>query len=468
MKKTQIVSADISILENRAVSLPVIPREEFEQRLCALRGKMREKGLTHVAVYADREHFCNMYFLTGYDPRFEEALLLVGAAEDDVPTLLVGNEGYDYCFISPLELKRVLYQNFSLQGQPREALRPLEELLREAGLAEGSRVGIIGSKYFEAEHIDDCDRAIDIPAYILRRVERVTGLEAVNATGFMTEGTAGLRMTHSARQIAIYEYAACESSNRLINMLKALKEGASEIGVSAAAGFDGQPLCVYPNINFGAEHLGIGLRSPDLTELKPGMPVMISAALRGSLVCRAGMAARDEKDYNGEYEGMLEAFIRPFFETVALWMESVRIGVCAGDVYTKIKAKLREHNLVSALNPGHSIAEDEWPNSLFRPGSEHKLVSGMYIQSDIIAGRAEGAALTGIFEDGFVLADEALRKELAEQYPETWERMQIRRRFMTDVVGIDLAEEMLPMSNLCGVYFPFLMDLSRVFALREE
>ena len=92
----------------------------------------------------------------------------------------------------------------------------------------------------------------------------------------------------------------------------------------------------------------------------------------------------------------------------------------------------------------------------------------MYIQSDIIAGRAEGAALTGIFEDGFVLADEKLRAELAAQYPETWERMQIRRRFMKEVVGLDIAEELLPMSILCGVYFPFLMDLGRVFALREE
>jgi len=468
MKKTQIVSADISLLENRAVSLPVIPREEFEARLCALREKMRAEELSHVVVYADREHFSNMYFLTGYDPRFEEALLIVGAGEDDVPTLLVGNEGYDYCFISPLELKRVLYQNFSLQGQPRDRLRPLEDLLREAGLAAGSRVGVVGMKYFEAEHIDDCDHAVDIPAYILRRIERVSGGEAVNCTWFMTGGTEGLRMTHSARQIAIYEYAACESSNRLINMLKALKDGTTEIGVSAAAGFDGQPLCVYPNINFGAAHLGIGLRSPDFTALKAGMPVMISAALRGSLVCRAGIAARDESDYSGEYEGALDAFIRPFFETVALWMESVRIGVCAGDVHTAIKKKLSEHNLVSALNPGHSIAEDEWPNSVFRPGSEHKLVSGMYIQSDIIAGRAEGAALTGIFEDGFVLADEKLRAEIAEQYPETWERMQIRRRFIREVVGLDIAEELLPMSNLCGVYFPFLMDLGRVFALREE
>jgi hypothetical protein len=28
-------------------------------------------------VYADREHFANMAYLTGFDPRFEEALLIL-------------------------------------------------------------------------------------------------------------------------------------------------------------------------------------------------------------------------------------------------------------------------------------------------------------------------------------------------------------------------------------------------------
>ena len=40
---------------------------------------MEERKLTHLVVYGDREHFANLAYLTGFDPRFEEAVLIVGA-----------------------------------------------------------------------------------------------------------------------------------------------------------------------------------------------------------------------------------------------------------------------------------------------------------------------------------------------------------------------------------------------------
>ena len=39
---------------------------------------MEQQGLSHVIVYGDREHFASTRFLTGYDPRFEESLVIVG------------------------------------------------------------------------------------------------------------------------------------------------------------------------------------------------------------------------------------------------------------------------------------------------------------------------------------------------------------------------------------------------------
>ncbi len=468
MRKTTIVNAEPFSLSVEAASFPTFALCEYEARIRALRNRMRADGIDHVVVYADREHFTNVYFLTGYDPRFEEALLIVNADESRNPTLLLGNEGYDYSFVSPLALNRVLYQNFSLQGQPRHKLVPLESILRDAGIGAGSKVGVIGFKYFEPDHIKDCSHMIDIPAYILRHVEELTGLPAANYTRVMTEGVTGLRMVLDAKQIAVFEYAANQSSNRLIRMLQALKPGVTEIGISAAAGADGLPLSVHPNINVGGEHLSIGLRSPDYTVFERGMPAMVSAALRGSLVCRSGLGALDETDYRDGYEGALEGFITPFFETVAAWIESIRIGACAGEIFADIRARLAKAGIASALNPGHSIAEDEWTNSVFFENSPLRLVSGMYIQSDIIGSRQEGAPLTGIFEDGYVLADEALRADLAEGYPETWERIERRRRFMSEVVGMKLSPDVLPMSNTCGVYHPFMMDGNRIFAFSEE
>jgi len=51
-----------------------------------------------VAVYADREHFANIAFLSGFEPRFEEALLLLGPDRRHV--LMVGNECESYTAIA--------------------------------------------------------------------------------------------------------------------------------------------------------------------------------------------------------------------------------------------------------------------------------------------------------------------------------------------------------------------------------
>ena len=45
----------------------------------ASRARAARKGYDRLVVYADREHSANLAYLTGFDPRFEEAMLVVGA-----------------------------------------------------------------------------------------------------------------------------------------------------------------------------------------------------------------------------------------------------------------------------------------------------------------------------------------------------------------------------------------------------
>ena len=59
----------------------------------------RQKGLGALIVYGDREHFSNLEYLTKYDPRFEEALLILIAGQ--TPRLVVALEGKDYSQIIP-------------------------------------------------------------------------------------------------------------------------------------------------------------------------------------------------------------------------------------------------------------------------------------------------------------------------------------------------------------------------------
>ena len=84
-------------------------------------------------VYADREHFANLAYLTGFEPRFEEALLVLITGRD--PALLVGPENLTYSKIAQVALERYLYPPFGLLGQNRLDTPPLGDLLASLGLA---------------------------------------------------------------------------------------------------------------------------------------------------------------------------------------------------------------------------------------------------------------------------------------------------------------------------------------------
>ena len=55
---------------------------ELTERIEKCRQVMEERALTHLVVYGDREHFGNIMYLTHFDPRFEEALLLITKEND--------------------------------------------------------------------------------------------------------------------------------------------------------------------------------------------------------------------------------------------------------------------------------------------------------------------------------------------------------------------------------------------------
>ena len=82
-------------------------------------------------VYADREHSANLAWLTGFDPRFEEAIAIVRPGVE--PLVLAGNECYGTAGAAPLPMRRELYQDFSLPGQPRDRSRPLADDPRRRG-----------------------------------------------------------------------------------------------------------------------------------------------------------------------------------------------------------------------------------------------------------------------------------------------------------------------------------------------
>ncbi len=149
-------------------SAPEIPPALYAARLERLRARARERGYDRLVVYADREHSANLAFLTGFDPRFEEAVLVVGP--DGEPAILVGNECYGMAGAAPLPMRRHLFQDLSLPSQPRDRSRPLGRDPRATrGSRPGSRVGVVGWKTYGDP------QTIEAPAFLVDELRRLVG-----------------------------------------------------------------------------------------------------------------------------------------------------------------------------------------------------------------------------------------------------------------------------------------------------
>src|SRR5205809_1618477 len=112
---------------------PELPVAGYPERIEARRARMARRGYDRLIVFADREHSASMSFLTGFDPRFEEAILIIGSRGD--PALVVGNESHAMAGSAPLPVRRHLFQDFSLPSQPRDRSRSLAEIFGDEGVA---------------------------------------------------------------------------------------------------------------------------------------------------------------------------------------------------------------------------------------------------------------------------------------------------------------------------------------------
>jgi hypothetical protein len=60
-----------------------------------------------------------------------------------------------------------------------------------------------------------------------------------------------------------------------------------------------------------------------------------------------------------------------------------------------------------------------------------------------------------------------LRDELACRFPDLWQRMTQRKAYLTDVLRIELAEEVILLSNTVGYLRPFLLDKRRALVRQQ-
>lgn len=396
-------------------------------------------GTDWLTVYADREHMANIAFLSGFEPRFEEALLLLGPAGARV--LIAGNECFGYARVSPLpDLKVMLSQSMSLPGQDRTEAPRLTDVLRDAGIAAGDTVGLVGWKYLEPPEWTAGEAApMYVPAAYVAAVAQVAA-RVVDATPVLLHPETGQRSIIDADQIAVFEAAAARSSEMVWAILSQIRPGDSEREAAARMGYRGEPFAVHPMLASGDAAGGpvIGLASAGSRRIAEGDAVSTAVGLWGGLTARAGLVVREHAAFESVAAGYFAGLLR--------WYEIADVGVEGGTLDAEVRQTLAREGLRSMLNPGHLTGHEEWSNTPVRPGSTDRLRSGMHMQVDVIpVPMPDGWALN--CEDSIVFADEALRATLARDHPAVWSRVQARRRFMTDVLGAAIAPSILPLSS---------------------
>ena len=443
-----------------ADELPEIPISEYHARLAETVARMKEARLDILLVYADREHSANLGYLTGFDPRFEEAMLLLDVEGGRL--LVTGNECQGYLPDSAIGLKIELFQFFSLLGQPRDASRPLKALLSDFGVGRGKRVGCAGWKYYDERMTDAPATAMEIPAYLVDALRELAGGndKVVNATRLFMDPDQGMRLDCSAAQLARFEYAAVKASQSVLRAVRNLRPGIREKEIAAQFDSAGLTLSCHPMVSFGPKARR-GLSSPSDRKAEPGDAFTMAFGVEGALTSRAGILALDPADLPEALRDFYGAFCENYFEVLAAWYESLQVGAGAGEVFQAVERVRNPKLFVLALNPGHYIHLDEWVHSPFDSQSRIRLRSGMALQADLIpVSRGPFCVMNG--EDGVALADAPLQAKLRANYPAAWERILGRRAFMRETLGIRLHDTVLPLSDTAGWIPPYAFSPDRI------
>jgi len=424
--------------------VPETSPEEYGRRCDEL---YRAAEAAWVAVYGDREHNANLLHLSGFDPRFEEALLLLGPQQRRI--LLVGNEGLGYAASLRAPIEVGLFQGFSLMAQPRNEAARLDQVLKDAGLKTGDAVAVVGWKYVDRRESERTSRPAWVPAFIVDTLRELTGIDPVDVTAAMMDPSTGQRSRNDADQIARFAAAALRSSGAIFSVIRATQPGLTERELAVSMRYSGEPHTMHPILATGSPGEAInGLRSPSDRMIAIGDGVSCAVGYWGSLCCRAGIV-----DDAVSHEFFTQV-VRPYFLAQAAWYGTVGIGVAGGEVAEAVDAALAAAGATfrPLLNPGHLTSYDEWVHSPIEAGSDVRLASGMMLQCDIIPNAVPLGTMLNC-EDTIALADDALRNQLATTYPDLWQRILSNRALMEEQLGLTMAPDLLPLS-LANAYLP--------------
>ncbi|MCR0332640.1 M24 family metallopeptidase [[Clostridium] innocuum] len=432
--------------------IPVMLSDEtMQKRKACLLEKMQRDGFDAVVVYADLEHGSNFEYLCGFLPRFEEALLVLHV--DGKAFMVLGNENLNKAEKARIEAVPIHMPHFSLPNQPMQTEKSVAQILASCELEKAEKIGLIGWKNFTSQ-VEDNHLLFDLPYFLVEALKTLCQKAQFTNAAYLLIGENGVRTTNNANEFAHYEYGAALAGNCILKTMDRLEVGKTEMEMAETLAADGQRHSVVTIMATGARFEKANLY-PGNKQIQCGDKISITTGFKGGLQSRAGYAVECAEQLPEKEQEYLTAVAIPYFQAVKVWLETIKIGINGNDLYEAIEAVLPKKAYGWTLNPGHLCADEEWMSSPIYPQSKEALQSGMLFQIDIIPSVNGYGGVS--CESGILLADEALRKEIAREYPAVWERIVKRRAYMQEVLGIHIHEDVLPTSMATAYLRPYLL-----------
>lgn len=432
--------------------IPVMLSDEtMQNRKARLLEKMQRDGFDAVVVYADLEHGSNFEYLCGFLPRFEEALLVLHA--DGKAFMVLGNENLNKAEKARIEAVPIHMPHFSLPNQPMQTEKSVAQILASCELEKAEKIGLIGWKNFTSQ-VEDNHLLFDLPYFLVEALKTLCQKAQFTNAAYLLIGENGVRTTNNANEFAHYEYGAALAGNCILKTMDRLEVGKTEMEMAETLAADGQRHSVVTIMATGARFEKANLY-PGNKQIQCGDKISITTGFKGGLQSRAGYAVECAEQLPEKEQEYLTTVAIPYFQAVKTWLETIKIGINGNDLYEVIEAVLPKKAYGWTLNPGHLCADEEWMSSPIYPQSKEAIQSGMLFQIDIIPSVNGYGGVS--CESGILLADEALRKEIAREYPAVWERIVKRRAYMQEVLGIHIHEDVLPTSMATAYLRPYLL-----------
>ena len=377
-------------------------------------------------------------------------------------SVILGNENLKLARFSRVSVTLFHSPYFSLPNQPMDNEASLESLFKEAGISKKSKVGLVGWKMFTSAS-GEGKFFFDLPWFIVDAVKRTLkpGASLENATHLFI-GDAGARTTCNANEVAHYEYGANLSSNCILTAMDAVETGVRESALGALLAAEGQYNTVVTIAATGSRFEKANIY-PTHKAVQHGDPLSMTTGFKGGLSSRTGFVIAEESELPDNQKDYLERVAKPYFAAVVAWLEHIHTGMTGDAFYQLIETVFPKAQYGWHLNPGHLVADEEWMSSPIYCGSVETLKSGMLLQIDIIP---SVPGYTGVSaEECVALADTALQANIRKEYPDLWKRIETRRRYLREEIGINLSDEVLPLSNTVAYLRPFLLAKDRAFQI---